>query len=372
MLASRRCRHAEEFCDEQQGRGRGLPQTEMIQKDSSCQSFIARLPKVELHVHLEGSARPQALRELVRAKGRHERVVEKWIAAREQTGYHYAGFSDFIDSFTAITLLLETPADYALITTRLCEWLAEQNVRYAEVTLSAGVVLWKKQCLEAVIEAVAAAARDAEKRLGLRIQWILDAIRQFGAAHAREVLHRAARFRHEGVVAFGIGGDEARGPAEHFSEVYRECRELGLHTTAHAGETLGPESVRKAVELLGAERVGHGLSATRDPEVMALLRDRQVPLEVCLSSNVATGSLARVEDHPVRKFLDERLVVTLNTDDPAMFGTSLTREFGLAARCFSLGREMLVGLCENAIRASFMEEYRKQALRAELRQAAAE
>jgi len=371
MPANRRCRHIEESCDEWQAGRRRLPQSKMIQKEPSSQAFIARLPKVELHVHLEGSARPETLRELVRAKGRHETVVEEWIAAREQTGFRYPHFRDFINSFTAITLLLETPADYALLTTRLCEWLAEQNVRYAEVTLSAGVVLWKKQSLEAVFEAAAAAAREAEKRLGLRVQWILDAIRQFGALHARQVLQRAARFRHEGVVAFGIGGDEARGPAELFVEVYRESRELGLHTTAHAGETAGAESVRKAVELLGAERLGHGLSAARDPEVMALLRDRQVPLEVCLSSNVATGSLARVEDHPLRKFLDEGLVVTLNTDDPAMFGTSLTREFGLAADSFSLGRETLVALCENAIRASFLEEDRKRALAAELRQAAA-
>lgn len=344
----------------------------MSEKGSLAKSFITRLPKVELHVHLEGSARPETLRELARAKGRHENVVEEWIAEREQTGFRYPNFRDFINSFTAITLLLETPADYALITTRLCEWLAEQNVRYAEVTLSAGVVLWKKQSLEAVFEGVAAATHEAQKGLGVRIQWILDAVRQFGATHAREVLRRAARFRPQGVVAFGIGGDEVRGPAEQFREVYRESRELGLHTTAHAGETAGPESVRAAVELLGAERLGHGLSAARDPEVLSLLRDCQVPLEVCLSSNLATGMLARVEDHPLRKFLDAGLVVTLNTDDPAMFGTSLVHEMELAADCFSLGRETLVGLCENAIRASFLEEDEKQTLRAELLQAASE
>ncbi len=338
---------------------------------SPTKAFVARLPKVELHLHLEGSVRPETLRELSRTKGREQQGVEDWIAQRTSSGFRYHDFRDFISAFTAVTLLLETPADYALITTRLIEWLAEQNVRYAEVTLSAGVVLWKKQSLEAVFEAVAAAARDAQVRLGVRVQWILDAIRQFGAEHARQVLERAARLRPLGVVAFGIGGDEARGPAELFLDVYRRARDLGLHVTAHAGETCGPESVRQAIELLGAERIGHGLSAARDPNVMALIRERGVPLEVCLTSNVATGLLAGVQDHPLPKFLEEGLVVTLNSDDPAMFGTSLVREFAVAVEKFSLDRGQLIGLLENAVRAAFLSEEEKRPLLEELASAAA-
>ena len=342
----------------------------MPENPSPLEPFITRLPKVELHVHLEGSVRPQTLRELAQAKGRHGQGVEEWITRRAQSGFRYRNFREFIDAFTAVTLLLETPADYALVTTRLVEWLAEQNVRYAEVTLSAGVVLWKKQSLEAVFEAVAAAARERGGRLGVRVNWIFDAIRQFGAEHARKVLEYAGRFRHQGVVAFGIGGDEARGPADLFPDIFREARDLGLHVTAHAGETYGPESVRQAVELLGAERIGHGLAAARDPAVMALLRERGVPLEVCLSSNVATGALARFEDHPLPKFLEEGLVVTLSTDDPAMFGTSLVREFELAAANFSLAREQLLRLCENAARAAFLPEEKKRPLLEELERAA--
>lgn len=337
---------------------------------SHLQTFIQRLPKVELHLHLEGSVRPETLRELSRTKGREQQGVEDWIAQRISSGFRYHDFRDFINVFTAVTLLLETPADYALATTRLIEWLAEQNVRYAEVTLSAGVVLWKKQSLEAVFEAAAAASADAEARLGVRVRWILDAIRQFGANHARQVLAYAGRFRALGVVAFGIGGDEARGPAELFPDVYRQARDLGLHVTAHAGETRGPESIRRAVELLGAERIGHGLSAIRDPAVVALLRERRVPVEVCLSSNVATGVLARVSDHPLKKFLEEGLVVTLNSDDPAMFGTSLEREFELAVENFLLARGQLVRLCENAARAAFLSEEEKRPLLEELASAA--
>ena len=162
----------------------------MSENLSQTTAFIARLPKVELHLHLEGSVRPETLRELAQSKGRQQQGVEDWIAQRTSSGFRYHDFRDFINAFTAVTLLLETPADYALVTTRLIERLAEQNVRYAEVTLSAGVVLWKKQSLEAVFEAVAAAAQDAEARLGVRVKWILDAIRQFGAEHAGQVLDR--------------------------------------------------------------------------------------------------------------------------------------------------------------------------------------
>jgi len=246
-----------------------------------------------------------------------------------------------------------------MATTRLIEGLANQNVKYAEVIFAAGVVLWKKQPLEAIFEAAASAARAAQKVFGVRVQWIFDAIRHFGVEHTREVLHWADRLRPQGVVALGIGGDETRGPAELFPEVFREAREMGLHVVAHAGEACGPESVRKAVELLGAERIGHGFTAGRDPAVLSLLRDRQIPLEVCPTSNVATGVLARIEDHPLPKFLEAGLVVTLNTDDPAMFGTNLVNEYLLAAKTFGLARRQILHLCQNAIRAAFLSEEEK-------------
>jgi len=333
----------------------------------SLESFIAQLPKVELHLHLEGSLQPATLRELSRHKGVLKKGIELWVRRRGRQSYRYSDFQDFLVDFGLVTKLLETPADYALATTRLMEWLQEQNVKYAEVIFAAGVVLWKKQSVEETFEAVAAAAEKAGKRLGVRVNWIFDAVRHFGVEHVREVMMWAARFRPRGVVAFGIGGDEARGPAELFPEIYREARELGLHLTAHAGETVGPESVRRAVELLGAERIGHGLGAARDPSVMALLRERGIPLEVCLSSNVSTRVLARLEDHPLPLFLESGVTVTLNSDDPAMFGTSLEREMTLAARTFGLTQEQLRGLMENAVRAAFLPDADKAVLLGDLR-----
>jgi adenosine deaminase/aminodeoxyfutalosine deaminase len=329
---------------------------------SSIEVFISRLPKVELHLHLEGSVLPETLRELSRAKGRLHKETEDWIENRLRTNFHYQNSQEFLDAFKLVTLLLESPQDYALATTRLCERLAEQNVKYAEVTLSVGVILWKKQAVDAIFEALLAAASEAEARLGVRVRWIFDAIRHFGAEHARQVLAWAKHFRSQGVVAFGIGGDEMRGPAELFTEVYREARDCGLHLTAHAGETAGAQSVRAAIELLGAERIGHGLTAARDPAVMAMLRERQIPVEVCPTSNVCTGLVSRFEDHPLSKFLEEGLLVTLNSDDPGLFGTSLEREFVLAEKHFVLSMEHLARFSENAIRASFLAEDEKWSL----------
>jgi adenosine deaminase/aminodeoxyfutalosine deaminase len=338
----------------------------MLAPQIDLSSFISSLPKVELHLHLEGAVRPETLLELSQHKRELRAKVDGWIAARRAQHFSYGNFRQFLDAFKLVSLLLETPQDYALATTRLLEWLAGQKVRYAEVTFAAGVVLWKKQPLDAVFEAVAAAAEEASARTGVRVQWIFDATRHFGVEHAREVLHWAARYRARGVVAFGIGGDEAGGPARLFPDIFREARDLGLHGVAHSGEACGPESIRDAVELLGAERIGHGLTAIRDGGVMALLRERGIPLEVCPSSNVATGLAARWEDHPLPKLLEEGLVVTLNSDDPAMFGTSLQAEFLNAARCFEFTRETVFGLCRNAVRAAFLREDEKRRLEKEL------
>ncbi len=338
--------------------------------DRSLEAFITNLPKVELHLHLEGSVRPETLRELAENKSWLRREVTKWISERREQSFRYRDFQGFLNAFGVISLLLKTPQDYALATTRLTEWLAAQNVRYAEVIFAAGVVLWKKQSVEETFDAIARAAEEARAGVGVHIHWIFDATRHFGVEHAREVLRWAIKYRERGVVAFGIGGNEVDGPAELFTGIYREAREAGLRLTAHAGEAVGPESIRNAVEMLGAERIGHGLTAIQDPEVMALLRDRRIPLEVCPTSNVATGLVPRFEDHPLPQYLEAGLVVTLNSDDPAMFGTSLQEEFVRSADAFSLTRQQVVGLCENAIRHSFLTEAEKQPFLLQLAEAA--
>jgi aminodeoxyfutalosine deaminase len=329
-------------------------------------TFIRQLPKVELHLHLEGSLRPPLMRELAARHGHGSAEVERWIREREQSGYRYGNFQRFIEAFKFAMMLLEEPQDYGFAAERLFEELASQEVRYAEVTISAGVVLWRKQPLDHVFEEVEKAALAARNRWGIRVQWIFDAVRQFDAGPALEVVKWARRFQNRGVVGFGIGGDERQGPARLFVDVYREARESGLRLTAHAGETAGAESVADAVNLLGAERIGHGLAAATDDQVMAMLAARQIPLEVCITSNVSTGVLEKFEDHPLRRFLRAGVRLTLNSDDPGLFGAQLQEEMNLAAIHFALSREELLQFCGNAIQCSFLPGEEKRALEGEL------
>ena len=299
---------------------------------------LLSMPKAELHLHLEGSIAPETVMELAPDIGREE------IAAR----YTFQGFAGFIETFKWVTALLRSPEDYGLIARRLFASLERQNVRYAEITLSAGVVLWRKQDFAAVYDAVRRAATESS----VTVFWILDAIRHFGADRAMEVARLAADRVAEGVVAFGIGGDEARGPAEWFGEVFAFARSRGLRLTAHAGETGGPDSVWRALEI-GAERIGHGIASARDPLLLRHLRDRDIPLEICLSSNAMTGVVESVEAHPIRKIHDAGVPVSINSDDPAIFATTLTREFELAARRCGFSAAELERIAGNGFRYAF-------------------
>jgi len=302
-------------------------------------TILQEMPKAELHLHLEGSVEPETICELEPSLSLDE------VRAR----YHYADFAGFIEAYKWVNTLLRRPEDYALITRRLLERLAAQNVRYAEINLSAGVVLWKGQDFAAVFDAVSEAAATQS---AVRVYWILDAIRHFGPEHATEVARLAAGRVHRGVVAFGVGGDEARGPTEWFRDVFRLARDAGLRLVPHAGETVGPESVRAAL-LVGADRIGHGIRAVEDQVLMRELRERDIPLEICISSNMATGAVPSLAEHPVRRLYEAGVPIVLNTDDPAMFHTTLPREYELARDAFGFSQAELRGLAENGFRYAF-------------------
>jgi aminodeoxyfutalosine deaminase len=295
-------------------------------------------PKAELHLHLEGSVDPQTILELDPA------IPPDTL--REI--YRFHDFQGFIQAYKAVVERLRTPADYARIMRRLLARLAADNVQYAEITLSAGVVLWKNQEFAPIYQAV----REAAAGCGIAVHWILDAVRHFGVEHAMRVAELAAERVNDGVVAFGIGGDEERGPAGCFAGVYRFAKDAGLRLTAHAGETAGPQSVWAALEI-GAERIGHGIRAVDDAALLRHLRDRRVPLEVCISSNVSTGAAASLAAHPVRRLFDAGVPVTLNTDDPAMFAATLSGEYALAARQFGFSDAELREIAANAFRYGF-------------------
>ena len=286
----------------------------------------------------KGSIWPETLRAIDPSLTREE------IAANLRRG----SFAAFIESYIWLVRRLQTPEHYALATRDLLRRLSAEGVSYAEITLSAGVILWKGQDLAAIYDSIRRECRQSP----LPAFWILDAVRQFGPEKAMDVARFAVERRHDGVVAFGIGGDEARGPAEWFGDVYRYCREGGLRLTCHAGETAGPESIRAALAI-GAERIGHGISAAGDAALMSELRARDIPLEICITSNVCTGAVPSLEQHPVRRLFDDGVPIVLDSDDPALFETSIAREYEIAAEKFGFTDEELAGIARNSFRYAF-------------------
>jgi aminodeoxyfutalosine deaminase len=328
--------------------------------DSDSQrAFIRRLPKAELHLHLEGSVAPETLAELSR---RHDDLPLSLEAARAV--YNYTDFTGFLMAFKAVTERLRTAEDYELIAYRMLERLARQGIVHAEVYVSVGVVYyWGRSEFEPLFAGMERGRLRAEVDFGISAYWIFDAVRQFGTEAAARVFRKAAEMRrdHTSIVGIGIGGDERHTGAAPFRELYAEARDAGLHLTAHAGESVGPEGIWGALNI-GAERIGHGLTAIHDTELMTILAERQVPIEVCVSSNVRTGSCIRLTDHPVRRYFESGLMITLNSDDPAMFLSDLEDEYRLAQNEFEFSDEHLRELAANSIEASFLPAERKVAL----------
>ena len=316
-------------------------------------SFIRSLPKAELHLHLEGSIEPATLLELRQRHG-----MDGASLAEVEQLYNYSDFTGFLRAFKDVTGHLRMPEDYEVITYRLMERLRAQNVLHAEVTVSVGVCLWRKQDFSAIFESLERGRQRGENDFGVSMLWIFDAIRQFGAEKANKVLDVAIQFRDRHVVGFGIGGDELKGPPELFKEVYARAADHGLHLTAHAGESAGPASIWGALNLK-AERIGHGLTAGQDPELIEELAERQVPVEICVTSNLRTGCCPALGEHPVRRYFDDGLMLTLATDDPAMFHTSLASEYQLVQQTFGFTDEHLRELARNSFEASFLPSEKK-------------
>jgi aminodeoxyfutalosine deaminase len=315
-------------------------------------SLAASLPKADLHLHLEGSIDPATLLELRKRHGK-----EGTLAEMEQL-YRYRDFPAFLQAFKTVTEDLQTAEDYELITYQLMKKLKAENVLHAEVYVSVGICLYRQQDFAALFEGLERGRDRGQREFGISLLWIFDAVRQFGAEAARSVFELAATYRDRHVVGIGIGGDEQKAPPDLFREVYAYAAESGLRLTAHAGEYAGAESIWGALNLR-AERIGHGLTAAQDPELVEELATRQIPVEICLTSNLRTGCCTSLPEHPVRNYFDQGVMITLNTDDPAMFGTSLTREYQLAQQAFGFTDEHLRELARNSFEASFLPAERK-------------
>jgi aminodeoxyfutalosine deaminase len=326
-------------------------------------TWLRGLPKAELHLHLEGSITPETLVELSCVNDPQPLTLD---AARRV--YSYTDFPSFLVSFKSVTERLHTPADYETITYNMLRDLAAQGVRHAEAYISVGILYYFARLdVDAVMAAIERGRERGERDFGVSLLWIIDAVRHFGLAECARVFQKAAKLQHQypSVVGIGIGGDEARGPAQEFRELYQEAKANGLHLTCHAGESTGPQSIWAALNI-GAERIGHALTAQQDPELIEVLAERQIPLELNITSNLRTGCCPSLFEHPVRRYFEEGLMVTLNSDDPPFFGANLLDEYLLAHRDFEFPLDQLRELAANSVEASFLPPERKLALLGEV------
>jgi aminodeoxyfutalosine deaminase len=321
------------------------------------ENFVAGLPKAELHVHHVGSASPRIVSALAE---RHPGTVPSDLDALREF-YTFRDFGHFIEVYLAVVDLVRDAEDVRMLTYEIAVDMAGQGIRYAELTCTPYTNVRAGVPIEAFVEAVEDARVAAERDHGVRLQWIWDVPGEFGveaAAATVSYLEHAPST----LVGFGLGGPEVGVPRPQFKPYFDQARAAGLHSVPHAGETTGPDTVWDALRLLGAERIGHGTSSTQDPELLAHLVEHQIPLEVCPTSNIATRAVPELSEHPIKEMYAAGAVVTVNSDDPPMFGTTLNREYEIAAELLALDEHGVTELARNAVRASFQGDQDKQVL----------
>ncbi|HEX6968710.1 MAG TPA: adenosine deaminase [Micromonosporaceae bacterium] len=327
-------------------------------------SFIAGLPKVELHVHHVGSASPRIVAELA---ARHEGQTPVPADPEALADYfEFRDFAHFIEIYLSVVDLIRDPDDVWILTHEVARELAAQQVRYAELTVTPYSHVRRGIPAPAFCEAIEDARRRAEADFGVALRWCFDIPGEAGLPAAEETLNIALRERPDGLISFGLGGPEIGVPRPQFKPHFDRARAAGLRSVPHAGETTGPETVWDALHALGAERIGHGIAAAQDPRLLAHLAEHGIALEVCPTSNVRTRAVPAITAHPLPTLVEAGLLVTINSDDPPMFGTTLNQEYAVAAQLLDYGPEQVAALAKNAVTASFLPEADKTRLLAEI------
>ncbi|OIK29110.1 adenosine deaminase [Streptomyces malaysiense] len=328
-------------------------------------AFIAGLPKAELHVHHVGSASPRIVSELA-ARHRDSKVPSDPEALAEY--FTFTDFAHFIEVYLSVVDLIRTPEDVRLLTYEVARDLARQQVRYAELTLTPYSSTRRGIDERAFMEAIEDARKSAEAEFGTVLRWCFDIPGEAGLQSAEETVRLATddRIRPEGLVSFGLGGPEIGVPRPQFKPFFDRAIAAGLRSVPHSGETTGPQSVWDALNELGAERIGHGTSSAQDPALLAHLAERRIPLEVCPTSNIATRAVRTLDEHPIKQFAQAGVLITINSDDPPMFGTDLDNEYAVAARLLDLDERGVADLAKNAVEASFLDTAGKARLAAEI------
>lgn len=317
------------------------------------ESFIRAMPKVELHVHLEGSIRPETL--LVLAARNHQPLPADTVEGLQEW-YSFRDFPHFVDVYLAIARCIRTPADVELIATDFLAGQASQNIMHSEITYTAFTqYMHHGIALDDQLAALNRARDAAAAEFGISASFTIDYPRMLSPEDFVGVADWAVANKDNGVSALGLGGPEVDFPAELFVEGFRRAVDAGLPSAPHAGETVGPSSIWGAIDQLHADRIGHGVRCLEDPSLVSSLRERQIPLEVCPTSNICLRVFPAFEDHPLPRLIDAGLYVTVNSDDPPMFGTTLTDEYLKSAATFAFGADTVRDLVLNAARASFLD-----------------
>jgi aminodeoxyfutalosine deaminase len=327
-------------------------------------SFIAGLPKAELHVHHVGSASPRIVAELA---ARHE--GDSPVPADPAALADYFAFRDFrhfIEVYLTVVDLIRDAEDVRMLTYEIGRELGRQQIRYAELTITPYSSVRRGIPAPEFVAAIEDARRGAAAEFGVDLRWCFDIPGEAGLPAAEETLRIALDERPDGLVSFGLGGPEAGVDRPQFKPYFDKARAAGLHSVPHAGETTGPETIWDALRDLGAERIGHGISAAQDPRLMAYLAENSITLEVCPTSNVRTRAVPSIDQHPLPALIAAGVPVTINSDDPPMFGTTLEEEYAVAARLLNLNETGVANLAKDAVAASFLPPEGKSALLAEI------
>lgn len=325
--------------------------------------FIAGLPKAELHVHHVGSASPRIVSELA-ARHPDSKVPTDPDALADY--FTFTDFAHFIEVYLSVVDLIRTPEDVRLLTFEVARDMARQNIRYAELTITPFSSTRRGIPEHAFMEAIEDARKAAETELGVILRWCFDIPGEAGLDAAEETARLAVDLHPEGLVSFGLGGPEIGVPRPQFKPYFDRAIAAGLHSVPHAGETTGPETIWDALNELRAERIGHGTSAPKDPELLAHLAEHRIPLEVCPTSNIATRAVTTLDEHPIKEMVAAGVLVTINSDDPPMFGTDLNNEYVVAARLLELDERGVAALAKNAVEASFLDPAGKARIAAEI------
>lgn len=326
---------------------------------SSVYATLEALPKINVHTHLEGTIRPHILTELI--KKNHIKMPPNDHIFDD--GFIFKNFDHFIEIFTFITQCLKTAEDYELIAYDFGKQCNEQKVIYAEVTFTIETnCAFSGLSWPTILCALNKGRTRAQKEFNVKWQWIFD-IRRDHWQTQRTTLEIVKNAKHDGVIALGLSGPEEAAPTEKFVATFDEAERLNIVRTIHAGESGGPESIKDALHLLHANRIGHGVRAIEDPDLVAYLATHRIPLEICPTSNIVLGIYPDFKHHPLRKLWDAGVCITVNDDDPALFNTSMTKEYQLLVDHFCFNQSMLEQLNLNAIEASFLPEEEKQSLR---------